>query len=161
MIAAHLPGARLEEALRLPAGDACSFRSSGRWTIRIRAGLSFVRQRWALLHELAEIHLDHVGYDGPDVEAAAEHLTAALAMPTIAFVRETWEARMDLIALAERFAVTQTAAALRLAEVAIVAGAAVVHPAFVYRRGAPADANPSALQRAVTDAPRRVAHFLA
>lgn len=143
---------------RLPGGDACSVtRSSGR-EIWVRPGTVGVRLRWALLHEVAENHLDDIGYEASDIEQTCERLAAALAMPRAPYIRETWQTRMSLPELADLFAVTQTAAALRLAEASLLAGVAVVHPRFRMQRGhVPDDAR--VIRRPVTDAPLRQAHL--
>lgn len=151
---------RIEEVPLLPTGDACSHEGSDGWTIKVRRNVRGARLRWALVHEAVEIELARLGIVG-DVEALAEAVTGAIVMPRIAFVRAAWRERMNHIELARTFATTQTATVLRFAEVGLVAGSAVVHPAFTFARGVlPPDAR-NLVQKPVTDAPRRKALWAA
>ena len=158
LVARHLGADAVRVVATLPAGDACAVRTASGWEIRVLHGLTERRLRWALLHELAEVHLSRLGVGG-NVEGIAEQLTAALAMPRRAFVADVWRCRMDLAVLADWFVVSQTAASLRLAEACILRGAAVVHPHFRMERGRACF--DGAEQRALTDAPMRVAHLVA
>lgn len=106
----------------------------GRPTICVRARLSPVALRWALLHELAEWHLQRIAYREPDVEHMANAIAAALAAPRDAFLRAVRDAQDDFAALAELFSTTQTCAALRLGEVT-GQPIAVIAPALVRVRG--------------------------
>jgi hypothetical protein len=106
----------------------------GRTLIFVRPRLSPESFRWAVLHELAEWHLQRVGYRSEDVEQAAELLTAALVVPRESYrgaLRvhgEAWEQ------LALGFATTQTCIALRHGEIT-GEPLAVVAPATVRVRG--------------------------
>jgi hypothetical protein len=102
--------------------------------IEVRCGLSPMRAAWCIAHEVAEIDLITVGYRGEDVEAVAETLAAALLMPRPLYQRATRELGDQVRELARAFAVPETSAALRLAEVGAVEAAAVVTPAKVYAR---------------------------
>lgn len=139
-------------------------------TIALRPGLSPVRAAWCIAHELAEIDLATVGYQGEDVERVAEALAAALLMPRPAVRRVA--GTMNVHELARAFGVPETAAALRLAEVGHVEAVAVVTPqtvhvrtdgefalppAFELRRIARVGAHPGLRKVPLRDQPRRVA----
>lgn len=139
-------------------------------TIALRPGLEPVRAAWNIAHELAEIDLATVRYQGEDVERVAEALAAALLMPRPAFRRVA--GTMNVHELAQAFGVAETAAALRLAEVGCVEAVAVVTPqtvhvrtdgefalppAFELRRIARVGAHPGLRKVALRDQPRRVA----
>lgn len=118
----------------LVGADAAFTLVNGSPKIAIRRGLSPERERWALLHELAEWHLAKLGYEEEDVEDAAEAIAAALVAPR--------EAYRDALAvhgrrfrhLAREFLTTQTAVALRLGEVTGTP-VVVIAPARVRVRG--------------------------
>jgi hypothetical protein len=101
-------------------------------TIVLRQGLGAVRAAWLIAHDLAEIDLATVRYQGEDIERVAEALAAALLMPRPAFQRVA--GTMNVHELAAAFAVPETAAALRLAEVGHVDAVAVVTPQTVHVR---------------------------
>lgn len=148
-------GGELRAVSSLPAGDAaCALSDDGAWVIYVRATLTGARLRWAIAHEIAEVHLVRLGLKG-DVEPLAERLAGALTMPRGRFVSAAIRERLCLRALARGFMVSETAAALRLAEADVLSGAAVVHPHFRFIRGS-LDAERTE-ERRITDAPRRVA----
>lgn len=94
--------------------DGMLAKVNGTWRIYIRARLTSLKERWTLLHELAEWQIKNVGYQGPDIETCAEALAGAVAVPRSAYLsrRDTaWPA------IAADFAVTQTCAILRHGEV--------------------------------------------
>lgn len=147
-------GGEVREIASLPAGDAACARHGDEWIVYVRASLHGARLRWAIAHEVAEIHLARLGVGG-DVEQLAERLAGALTMPRDRFVTAAIRERMCLRALARGFMVSETAAALRLAEADVLAGAAVVHPHFRLVRGSLSPDRTA--ERRITDAPRRVA----
>lgn len=102
--------------------------------IALRHGLSPLARAWRIAHELAEIDLRTCNYRDEDIEAAAESLAAAVLMPRAAFRAAVAEIGEDIAALAGAFAVPETAAALRLAEVGAIEAAAVVTPRIVHVR---------------------------
>jgi hypothetical protein len=65
--------------------DAQLITLHGRPTICVRPKLTREGLRWAVLHELAEWHLQRLGYRREDVEHVAEALTAALVVPRDAY----------------------------------------------------------------------------
>lgn len=143
----------------------------GQPTIFLRAGQSREEERWSICHEVAERHLKLLAYDGEDVELVAQSIAAALVAPRDVFRRKVRGVGHDLPKLAEAFATTQTAVALRLAEARCVEASAVVRPGLVRVRTADAFVMPNecdlrkaaaagypGLERHVlTDAKRRVA----
>lgn len=117
--------------------DAKLFHPRGRGQppeIALRRGLTPRRRAWNILHEIAEEHLLERGYRRADVEHAADAVAAALSMPRRSFREAAAEHRLELVALSDDFAVDETAAALRLAEVGVVEAAAVIAPTRVYAR---------------------------
>ncbi len=143
-------------------------------TICVRARLGKEALRWAILHELAEWHLQRVGYRGEDVELVAEALTAALVVPRDAYrkaLRVHGDPTVDGARwkqLAFDFSTSQTCVALRHGEVTDEP-LAVVAPTTVRVRGREwtwpdelglrqlARAERPGLRRAkLTDDPRRV-----
>jgi len=117
--------------------DAKLFHPRGRGRppeIALRRGLTPRRRPWNIAHEIAESHLISRGYRRSDAEAAADGIAAALMMPRRPFLQAAAEHRHELVALSDDFAVEETAAALRLAEVGAVDATAVVAPTRVYAR---------------------------
>jgi hypothetical protein len=141
--------------------------------IALRRGLAPRRRAWWIAHEVAERHLLERGYRKEDAERAANAVAAALMMPSTAFRVAAAEHDFELVALSDDFAVDETAAALRLAEVGAVDAAAIVGPTRVYARTfgsfvIPAEPELRRLARSelllpglrkvrLTDQPRRVA----
>lgn len=121
------PGAlRGADAMLVTVGD--------KKRIAIRRGLGAAYLRWPVLHELAEWHIDRIGYREADVEEQAERLTAALVIPRAVY-REAVRAHGErFAALARDFAVSQTCAALRFGETT-GRPVAVIAPATVRVRG--------------------------
>jgi hypothetical protein len=146
-------GGELRTIDSLPAGDAAALWTGTQWLVYVRRDLGPVALRWAIAHEIAEVHLDRLGIGG-DVEALANRLAAALTMPRDRFASASLNS-IDLPALAHRFMVSESAATLRLAEVSVVEGAAVSCPRVWHARGVVKVA--TAERRRITDAPRRVA----
>ncbi len=123
------PGARALVAHHLGEGavlvlrgmrgrDAQLITHHGRPTICVRPGLTKGSLRWALMHELAEWHLQqHVGYRAEDAEEIAELLTAALVVPRETYGRALRERGEQWEQLALDFGTSQTCVALRHGEV--------------------------------------------
>jgi hypothetical protein len=168
LVARHLGEGSILVVPGLRGGDAKIHTVNHRPTICVRAKLGKESLRWAILHELAEWHLQRVGYRGEDVELVAEALTAALVVPRRDYQKalrthgERWEQ------LAIDFSTTQTCVALRHGEVTDEP-LAVIAPATVRVRGREwtwpeerairllARAERPGLRRAkLTDDPRRV-----
>jgi hypothetical protein len=171
---AHGLGLRVLRAGWLRSEDSAAIHPSATGiptAIALRHGLSPLRSAWCIAHEVAEIDLVTVGYRGEDVEAVAEALAAALLMPQRLFRLAVAELGADVQELAQAFAVPETAAALRLAEVGAVDAAAVVTPRRVHVRSSDSFVLPAELElRAIArgghpglrkvrllDDPRRVA----
>jgi Zn-dependent peptidase ImmA (M78 family) len=139
--AGEAPGARalvkhhLEDdaivVVRLLTSDGEKFRQDDRTRIAIRPKLSPLRLRWTLMHELAEWHLDTIGYREEDREQAADALAAALIAPSDVFQRAVRRHGRDLAKLAHLFGSTQTSIAMRLAEVRSVEAVAVVRAKYL------------------------------
>jgi Zn-dependent peptidase ImmA (M78 family) len=102
------------KGLKLPGGAALSTWNGKRY-IALASGLDRVRARFLVLHEIAE----YVFREKHDerIEHACNAVAAALAMPRGAFARAVRSEGEEPERLAEIFAVTQTAAALRIGEV--------------------------------------------
>lgn len=148
--------ARIRTTAWLPKCDAAATQDAAGWLVLHRERLPQARLRWGLVHEAVEVELHRIGFRG-DVEELAEAVTGAIVMPRAAFIREAWRCRLDHAELARQFLTTQTAVVLRFAEVALVAGSAVVHPRFTFARGTLPKDERSVIKRPVTDAPRRTA----
>lgn len=102
--------------------------------IRVRRRLPPARETFAVAHEVAEFWLR--GRHDEEAEQSANLLAACLIMPRPAVARALEVLGRDLSALAEAFAVTETAVALRLAEIDDTPTLVVsAHHAWV--RGAP------------------------
>jgi hypothetical protein len=117
--------------------DALRFYPRGRAhkaEIALRRGMVPIRRAWCILHEIGEDHLELIGYREADVEQMANAIAACLQMPAGIFTIQARDAEHDLSDLATQFASTQTAVALRLAEVGELEAAVVVTPHRVYAR---------------------------
>lgn len=134
LVARHLGDGAILSVANMKGGDACLIMLHGRPTICVRRKLSPTAFRWAVLHELAEWHLQRVDYRGADVEHVAEALTAALVVPRDAYRRARRERGESWEQLALDFMATQTCVALRHGEVT-GEPLAVVAPATVRVRG--------------------------
>ncbi len=145
----------------------------GRPKVCIRPKLDPVLRRFTLLHELAEWHLERLDYREEDREQAADRLAAALAAPRGAFQRRAKQSR-NLANLAERFTISQTCAALRLAETDCLEASVVVSPSLIYARAsncnlpdertlraAAAKGSPLFERHALTDIRHRIALLVA
>lgn len=175
LVSRHLGPDSITTLQRVQGGDARLLPFRGRPHIFVRSRLSKVAHRWALLHELAEWHLDQIDYREEDREEIAEALAAALVTPRRALHVMMRRTGRDLPALAEQFTTTQTSVALRLAEARCIEAAAVIRPGLVRVRAPDgfvmppeaelkraADGAPSPLERHVlTDSRRRVALLVA
>lgn len=127
--------------------DALRFFPRGRAhppEVALRRGLTPIRRAWCILHEIAEDHLERIGYREPDVELQANSIAACLQMPQRIFQLQARDVGHDLPDLATQFASTQTAVALRLAEVGEFEASVVVTPHKVYARGQEGFVMPSA-----------------
>lgn len=102
--------------------------------IALRRGLTLRRRAWCIAHELAELQLARSQYDRGDVEIVANAAAAALIMPRGPFRAAVQEHGFSLPELAADFACEETAAALRLGEVGVVAAVAVICPTRVHVR---------------------------
>lgn len=142
---------------QLPAGDGASAIVRGQWQVMVRRGLSPVRRRWAVAHELAEIHLARLGVAADDLELLAERVAAGIVMPRKAYASSARRDGQCFVRLSHAFLTTQTAAVLRLAEVGALRGAAVVHRTFRMERGVMPDDADLVVTRQISDAIGRVA----
>lgn len=96
-------------------GDAKLEPHGKKWIVRVRRRLPPVREAWAIAHELAEWAL-RWRHD-EDAERSADLLAACLLMPRAAVLEAVAVVGRDFSALAAAFVVTETAVALRLAEI--------------------------------------------
>lgn len=104
--------------------------------IDVREGISAERTQWDVAHEVAELWLAWVGYRGRDIEQLANRIAAALLMPRRVFRETARETHHDLGMLSRLFLTSQTAVALRLAEVDMARRVVVACPSRTYlRRG--------------------------
>lgn len=110
------PGSvRVVHAAALP-GDGAFAVVNGDPRIYVRCKLPRNRRRWVLSHEIAEWWLWRQRYRGSDVEQLADALAAALIAPRQLFLRAVRRDGQQLPLLALRFSVTESCAALRVAE---------------------------------------------
>lgn len=141
-----------DEDLRLEAYLA---RVGGEWRIYLREGLSPVRSRFNLGHEIAEWALRREGIrdgHGMDVESSADALAAALLAPR-PFATSACRARGgSWTQLALDFGCTESCAALRYGEVT-GEPLALVTPASIRERGAPAPWPEDSLMRSAAPCP--------
>ncbi len=118
--------------------DAMRFFPRGRShppEIALRRGMTPTRRAFCLLHEIAEDHLDRIGYREPDVERMANAIAASLQMPARLFREVVREGSPEeLSRISGEFLSSQTSVALRLAEVGEVEVSVVVTPHLVYAR---------------------------
>ncbi len=134
LVAAHLGPDAIEYAAHL-RGDGALVRIYDDWRIYVRRGLPVERRAFAIAHELAEWWLRvRERYEGENVEHAANYIAAAILTPRRAFRLAIEDLGSDFGELASAFRVTETHAALREAEIAILPRA-VVSPALVRVRG--------------------------
>lgn len=123
-------GLRIEHGGRGIVGDAML---SGDVT-RVRRRLSPAREGFAVAHELAEHVL--AGRHDEGAEASANLLAACILMPRPAVLAAVAAVGRDLAALAAAFVVSETAMALRLAEIDGTP-TLVVSRSWAWVRGAP------------------------
>lgn len=144
----------------VPANEVWGFgqsdpRDDGRYDVLLRAGQFRYREDFFLAHELAEIGLKKLGVvvgEYERKERLCDAIAGALLMPRPAFERALEEHGESYADLARLHQQTETAAALRCAEL-LERELAVVTPRKVYRRG-PVVALPdeaSALRRIVRE----------
>jgi hypothetical protein len=101
------------------------------WEIHLRAGLATQRADFVIAHEMAEWIFARIGKRWPHFlqkERACDAVAAALIAPHPAFSDALDDCGEDLCALAKSFAVSETFAALRVAEVRDVARAVIGGP---------------------------------
>jgi hypothetical protein len=145
-------------------------RPDGGWRIRLRSNLPAHRKRFVAAHELAEWWLQaREGYQGDDIEHAANYVGAAIIAPRRAFAAALRHHGRDFPALAASFVASQTTMALREAEIlrvprVIVAPSSVrvrgpeelVWPTAATLRSWARDGGPGLARTRLTDDPRRV-----
>jgi hypothetical protein len=117
--------------MRTPARLA---RVGDEWRIFVREGLSPQEANFAVGHELGEHWLKREGYDGEDLEQAANYIGAALVAPRPTFVTAVRELGEDWTALSQRFVSTESLVVLRWGEIRCEP-LALVSPALVRVRG--------------------------
>lgn len=108
---------------------------AGKTVIAVRASLPFARRQHVVGHELGHLLLAREGVPVEEQrEEWCDYIGAAIQMPRAIFRRRAREAQCNWTQLALDFHVTETSAALRVAE---VSGdpMAVVCPHRVYARG--------------------------
>lgn len=115
-------GGRIRAVDALPIGDAAATRDAdGTWLVYVLRSLDTVGLREAIAHEVAEIHLDRLGFVG-DVEDLAVALGDALTMPRDPFLRAAWRDGLDAGALAASFMVRPSSATRRLEALLVARG---------------------------------------
>lgn len=154
--------------VRMP-GDAALMRVDEGWRIYVRPGLTRERQRWAVLHEVAEWLLRRETLTAARAEYLAEALAARLAAPTAFASRIVERVGPRYEQLSFDFGFDQTGSALRFGEVTDTP-LAVIGPKRCHVRGMPeawagsevrlrrlAKAKPPGLvQESLTDDPQRL-----
>lgn len=119
ILVARGSGARVLDAGDTPMpGDGFCVSPGKTPLIFVNARLPKRRLAFAVAHELAEVELTRIGYEGHDREQAADRLGAAILLPRPAVVAtlrsQRWRGIQDFAA---RLGVNSTCAALRLGEV--------------------------------------------
>jgi len=115
-------------------GDAALATVNGERRIYLRSGLSPLRQRWAVAHELGHLALE-LDSSTRENEDACDAFAAALLLPRRAFQVALRETGVSYTKLAQWFVTTESCAALRLGEVTDVP-LALVAPSRTRVRGA-------------------------
>lgn len=128
------PGSLYSVHARALPGDGALAIVNGQPRIYVRQGLSPVRKRWAICHELAEWWLwrERVRDDG--VEHLADSIAAGLIAPHRAYVRALREVGNKYHRLAKWFGTTESCVGLRFGEVT-GAPTLLLAPGSVRRRG--------------------------
>ncbi len=161
------PGGAVDVALRL-YGPECIHRGAVFDALRGRIGVD-LRLPPRRLHFIVAIAVAQIELHRMAMVASVELVAAQLVAPACAFRAELERVGLDLPALADAFAITETCAARRVVEVGGLDGL-VVTPDRVYRDGrvwlddsaarALASANPRALHKIpIQDEPGRVALY--
>jgi hypothetical protein len=109
---------RRVHASALP-GDAALVRVHQERRIYVRACLARHRRDFAVLHELAEWHLEREDYQGSDREDVADALAAALLTPRRSFAAALRHHGPSFPKLAQHFKSTESLVALRYGEVTL------------------------------------------
>lgn len=122
-------------ASELP-GPALIQRDGPRWIIHVREGLTPRQLNHVVAHELGEWFLRCRGYVEPDVEELSSRVAAAICVPRPAFMTAHGQVGEDLVALSQRFLVSESLMALRLAE-CLGAPTALITQKVVVTRGEP------------------------
>jgi Zn-dependent peptidase ImmA (M78 family) len=110
-----------------PRSKACVRKESGHTLIKI-ARADSITIRWFGAHELGHVVLGHDDVRTEEDEAAANRFASALLMPWSAFRHLCIDYDHDLEPISKELGVSQTVAALRMAEVGQVPFAVVVAP---------------------------------
>jgi hypothetical protein len=117
-------------------GPALIQRDGPRWIIHVREGLTPSKLNQAVAHELGEWFLRCRGYAEPDVEELSSRVAAAICVPRPAFMAVHGQIGEDLAALSQRFLVSESLMALRLAE-CLGSPTALITQKVVLTRGEP------------------------
>jgi len=128
------PGALFSVHARSLPGDGSLAVVNGQPRIYIRQGLSPIRRRWVICHELAEWWLWQSGVRDEQIEGVADAVAAAVLAPRRAVRAALKSAGPSYTGLAEHFGTTESCIAMRLAEVT-GRPMALVAPAKVRVRG--------------------------
>jgi hypothetical protein len=111
-------GGRVQTVRRVVGGkEAMLERTLFGWQIWVSRRLGGPAREFAVLHELGEWWLGRLGFNGPEREATADRIAAALVAPRPLFRPLCERLGFDPPALARHFAATQTCLALRYGEV--------------------------------------------
>ena len=138
---------------RLPGDGALALRY-GLPCIKVRAGISRERKRFALAHELAEWWLASEQYTGEDAEDIADALGAALLVPRINYVDALRSHGRNWSALAKLFGTTETCVVLRFGEI-FSEPLRLVTPVRIRERGEFYERESARIERLAED-PRRM-----
>lgn len=109
-------------------------RLNGVQKIALRRGLTPIKIRWVVAHELGHWWLAREGYRGEDEEEYADRIAASILMPKRHFARTFHRHDGNVAIVSDEYAVSQTSAWLRVGEVRHEA-LAVVRPGKVRVRG--------------------------
>jgi hypothetical protein len=108
---------RAPERIDMVAIEAYTLPLGGLDRIFVLRRLPPVRERWLVLHELAEIHHARIRYVGADVEARCNAMASAMAAPRLAMRRAMKRYGHSVYDLALAMRSPQAATVLRIAEV--------------------------------------------
>jgi hypothetical protein len=138
-LAVQLHGPRALYRQPRAMAEACDAVIGGKRRIVVREGLPAERANFAIARVLAKLAVETAawfrGLGDVERDSFLRELAAYLVAPPAAVRAQLAEVGVQLRALAHAFTLTETAVAMRVAEVGAVTGVVVTTPATVYRRG--------------------------